>query len=179
MAGSTSALVGALLLGAASTFGDWAWARYRVRHTAIAGLLHGGLLLLGLGLHLGLRRGRPLRGALGGGAVGLAAAASFYALAPWLGYSAMFPAWMGLWLGFALLDARALRAAVPLREALARGALAALGSGTAFYAISGIWTRPRPGGPDYAYNFLCWTLAFLPGFLALLLERRPGGAGAA
>jgi hypothetical protein len=32
--------------------------------------------------------------------------------------------------------------------------------------------RLDAGGPDYPYNFACWTIAFLPGFLALLL--RPG-----
>jgi hypothetical protein len=51
--------------------------------------------------------------------------------------------------------------------------LAAVGSGLAFWAISGIWTRHEAGGPRYAYNFACWTLAFLPGFLALLLRARP------
>jgi len=51
-----------------------------------------------------------------------------------------------------------------------------LGSGLAFWAVSGIWTRHDPGGPNYAYNFACWTLAFLPGFLALLLRDRPGPA---
>jgi thiamine transporter ThiT len=29
------------------------------------------------------------------------------------------------------------------------------------------------GGPNYAYNLLCWTLAFLPGFAALLLRAAP------
>ena len=53
-----------------------------------------------------------------------------------------------------------------------RGVLAALTSGLAFYAISGIWTNPAPGGPNYAYNFLCWTIAFLPGFAALLVTGR-------
>ena len=71
------------------------------------------------------------------------------------------------------LDARGLRArpAGPA-GALARGVLAAVGSGAAFYAISGIWTDPRPGGPDYGHHFLSWTLAFLPGFLALLVGKR-------
>ncbi len=53
-----------------------------------------------------------------------------------------------------------------------RGALAAVGSGLAFYLISGIWTRFDPKAIDYLYNFGCW--AFLPGFLALLLERQQG-----
>jgi hypothetical protein len=111
--------------------------------------------------------------------VGLAAAGSFYALAPVLGYRAMFVSWMALWIGFALLDARVLRGLRAYGEALTRGVLAAVGSGLAFYAISDIWLRPPPGGPRYAHHFLCWTAAFLPGFLALLLGRRARNRGAA
>jgi hypothetical protein len=39
------------------------------------------------------------------------------------------------------------------------------------HSISGIWTRPAPGGPDYPWHFLSWSFAFLPGFLALSLRR--------
>jgi hypothetical protein len=43
-----------------------------------------------------------------------------------------------------------------------------------FYLISGIWTRPSPGGPDYLVHFLSWSVAFLPGFLALFLTESSG-----
>ena len=174
MAGPAATLVGALLLGALNTFGDFVWARFVPAHRAAFGLAHGTLLLLALGLYLGVLRGRAGRGALRGGLVGLLAAALFYALSPWLGYAAMFPSWMALWMGFAFLDAR-LRGGVALREVLLRGGLGAVGSGLAFYAISGIWTDPAPGGPRYAYHFFCWTIAFLPGLAALLL-RTPASA---
>jgi len=84
--------------------------------------------------------------------------------------------WMALWAAFGFLIGRGL-GGPPSRtgEALARGGLAAIGSGLAFYLISGIWSRPPPGGPDYAYHFLCWTVAFLPGFLALLVRRQERG----
>ena len=89
-----------------------------------------------------------------------------------MGYAAMFVVWMALWAGFGLLAAAAWASRGPRTgEALVRGALAAVCSGLAFYAISGIWTRPAPGGPDYAYHFFCWTVAFLPGFVALLARR--------
>lgn len=178
MTGFGAALAGALVLGALNTAGDFVWARFVSRHRAILGLVHGTLLLLSLGLYLGLLRRRPLRGALAGAAVGLLAAASFYALAPLLGYSAMFASWAALWIGFAWLDAR-LRGGVPAREWALRGVLAALGSGLAFYAVSGIWTRPDPGGPSYPYHLLCWTLAFLPGLAALVLQRRTASGPAA
>jgi hypothetical protein len=175
MSAALPAVVAALLLGALNTFGDFVWARFIPSHRAVFGLVHGTLLLMAVGLYLGVLRGRPGLGTVAGATVGLLAAASFYALAPLLGYSAMFVSWMALWIGFAFLDARLRGRAAP-RETLLRGALAAIGSGIAFWAISGIWLRPAPGGPRYAYNFACWTLAFLPGFLALLLRDRPGPA---
>ena len=49
----------------------------------------------------------------------------------------------------------------------ARGVVAALLSGVAFYLVSGMWTSPPRGGPDYPRFFLNWTFAFFPGFLAL------------
>ena len=148
------------------------WARFIPRHRAVFGLLHGAVLCLAIGLCLGVVRRRPVRGAMAGALVGLGAAAFYYALAFSMGYAAMFVAWMALWAGFALLAARGLgEPRAPLREALIRGALAAVFSGLAFYAISGIWTRPDPGGPDYTYRFVCWTVAFPPGFVALLARR--------
>ncbi|HSB62074.1 MAG TPA: hypothetical protein VLI67_10165 [Vicinamibacteria bacterium] len=173
MAAVIAPVLGALLLAALSTLGDFVWARFVPAHHAAYGLLHGTLLCVAIGLYLGALRGRPARGALAGAVIGLSAAAGYYALAGPLGHLAMFPLWMALWAAFALLDARGLRSR-PARPAgaLARGALAAVGSGAAFYAISGIWTDPRPGGPDYARHFLSWTVAFLPGFLALLAGRR-------
>ena len=173
MPAPVAALVGALLLGALSTFGDFVWARYVSSHRTVFGLAHGTLLLMAVGLYLGVLRGRAALGALAGALVGLLAAASFYALAPLLGYSAMVVSWMALWIGFALVDAR-LNDRTPFsREVVVRGLAAAVGSGLAFWAISGIWTHPAPGGPRYGYHFLCWTLAFLPGFAALLLRGRP------
>jgi hypothetical protein len=58
-------------------------------------------------------------------------------------------------------------------NAAVRGVVAAILSGLAFYAISGIWTRPSPEGPNYVRNFLSWTFAFFPGFAALFMVRLP------
>ena len=167
-----SALTGALLLAALSTLGDFVWARFIPAHRPLFGLLHGAALCLAIGLFVGAARRHPLRGALVGALIGLGAAGGYYLLARVMGYAAMFVLWMALWAAFGLLAGRGLgepRAATG--EALVRGGLAATGSGLGFYAISGIWTRPAPDGPDYAYHFLCWTVAFLPGFLALLARR--------
>jgi hypothetical protein len=172
MSPTLATIAGALALAALNTFGDFLWARYVSSHRTVFGLIHGTVLLLALGLYLGWLRFRPARGALAGAAVGLLAALSFYALAPLLRWGAMFVSWMALWVGFAFVDGR-LRGGAGTREVLARGLLAAVGSGLAFYAVSGIWTRPAPGGPNYPYHYACWTIAFLPGLAALLLNARP------
>lgn len=171
MNGITPAIIGAVLLGAANTFGDFFWESMNLRHRVAFGLAHGALLLLCLGLYLGILVSRPLAGAIGGVVSGTLAACVFYTLAPAMRLSAMFPAWIALWLMIGVLDGVALRKG-RIAPALARGAVAAVASGLAFYAIAGIWTRPSPGGPRYLVNFASWTFAFVPGFLALLAGRR-------
>lgn len=161
----------ALLLGAVMTAGDFVWAFFDVRHSVRAGVTHGALMCLCLGTVIGIRAQRPAPGILAGPLVGVLAAGAFYALAPALGYGAMLPAWMLFWICFALLQ-HALTGGA-LAAALLRGVGAAVLSGLAFYAISGIWTRPSPEGPDYVWHFLSWSFAFLPGFLALFVRHDP------
>lgn len=170
-----TALVAALLIGALNTAGDFIWARFDLPHRPLFGLVHGLVLCLGIGLCLGVRRRRPVRGAIGGALIGLGAAGGYYLLAMFMGYAAMFVLWMALWIAFGVLDGGALgEPRHSMASSLLRGGLAAVGSGLAFYAISGIWQRPPSGAADYAYRFACWTFALLPGFLALLARRRRG-----
>jgi hypothetical protein len=164
------ALAAALALGGVMTIGDWTWAALHVRHTVAAGLAHGASLCLGAAI--GIREGRWLAGAAAGPAIGVLAAGLFYLLTPSLRMSAMFPAWMFFWVCFALLQAW-LRGHRHYGSGIAAGLFAAVLSGAAFYTISGIWTRHDPEGPSYAWNFLAWSFAFLPGF-AVLFWRRPG-----
>jgi hypothetical protein len=175
MAGVVPALLAAVLIAALMTLGDFVWARFVPSHRVVYGLLHGLALCLAMGLVLGVPRRRAIRGAVGGAAIGLSAALFFYALAPFLGWRAMLPAWMAFWIALAFLQGRGLGApTAPVSEIVARGSIAAVASGLAFWLISGIWTQPPgPGGPDYPRHFLSWAFAFLPGFLALGL-RRPG-----
>jgi hypothetical protein len=161
----------ALWSAVAMTFGDWVWAALSLTHRPQYGLVHGTLLCFWMGLYLGALSGRVAWGALVGAAIGFAAAASFYGLAPMLGYSAMFASWVGLWFGLAWLT-RQLLASRGLSggHGILRAVLAAVGSGVAFYAVSGIWMRP-PSAYEYAWHFAAWTIAFLPGSLALLFDR--------
>jgi hypothetical protein len=170
--GVRAAAAGALFLAALSTLGDWVWARFIPSHSPAFGLAHGAIVCLAIGLVLGVPRRRARRGALAGALIGLAAAGGFYLLAHAMGYAAMFVLWMALWAAFGWLGGRGLgEPRTSTRESVGRGVLAAVASGLAFYAISGIWTRPSPGGPNYAYHFACWAVAYLPGFLALLARR--------
>jgi hypothetical protein len=166
------AVAAALFLGAVMTLGDYIWAAWRVPHRVVYGLVHGAVMCLCIGTVIGVRTRRIATGALAGPVIGIAAAGAFYLLAPALRMAAMVPAWMLFWILFAVLQ-RTLLTAESAVTALARGLAAALLSGAAFYAISGIWTQPSAGGPDYPVHFASWTFAFLPGFLALFWFTRP------
>ena len=157
----------ALFLGAVMTAGDFIWAQFDVRHRVLNGLAHGALMCLCIGAVIGLRAGRLNEGLLAGPLIGVLAAGAFYAIAPTLGYGAMLPAWMLFWICFALLQLWLTTGT--LGTALGRGLAAAVLSGAAFYMISGIWTRPSPGGPNYPLHFIYWSFAFLPGFIALFV----------
>ena len=178
------AIVGAVLIAAVSTLGDFVWAGLHLRHRTEYGLAHGALLFLCMGAYFGSLQQKTLMGALYGAAIGLAAAGSFYVLAPIAGYSVMFFVWAFVWIALAFLVAR-LRPVPALapteRDAhprgrldapIIRGVLAMIGSGLGFYLISGIWRPFDPQGWDYAVHFLSWTIAYLPGFIALLYPSR-------
>ena len=162
------AAAASVVLGAVMTAGDWAWAALSIRHRVVYGLIHGAVMCLCLGIAVGVRAGRPGPAAAAGPAIGIVAAAAFYALAPVLRWNAMFPAWMLLWILFALLQRR-LRMQESMGTAVLRGVVAALASGAVFYAISGIWVDESHADTDLIRHFGAWTFAFLPGFLALFV----------
>jgi hypothetical protein len=164
--------VGALATAAVSTAGDYLWANALPHGQPIYWFAHGALLFVVVGGCLGLAARKPVAGAIGGAAIGLAATGGFYLLRPLIGYSALFVLFVGLWVGLGLLSGRVLQRRDSIRDVLIRSGLAAIGSGLGFYAISGIWFPFRPHGWDYARHFVSWTIAYLPGFAALLYERR-------
>ena len=169
----TLAIGSAVFAAVIMTLGDFVWASQLLHHRTAYGLLHGAGLCLALGLALGAPAKRPLTGAIGGLVVGILSAASFYVLAPVMRYSAMLVSWMLLWILLALLD-RMLQRGASVASALIRGVLAAVGSGAAFYAVSGMWNNWNPQTINYVDHFLRWAAAFLPGFLALqLFSGRP------
>jgi hypothetical protein len=157
------ALAASIALGIVMTLGDWTWAVLGLRHRVAYGIVHGAVMCFCLGAAIGFRERRLGAGAAAGPVIGVIAAGAFYVLAPTLGLSAMFPAWMLFWILFALLQAR-LRG-VGMGVAAGMGCIAAVLSGLAFYSISGIWMHH--GAPNYAWNLVAWSFAFFPGFVVL------------
>ena len=158
------AATGALATAAVSTLGDYLWASVLPHRQPIYWFAHAVVLLLTVGFCLGWPSRKPLRGAI-------AATAGFYFLQPLMGYSALFVLFVGMWVGLGLLTGRVLQGGNNMSAVLARSALAAVGSGLGFYAISGIWMPFHPHGWDYARHFVYWTIAYLPGFASLLVRR--------
>ncbi len=172
--GLQHAVLGSLILGALSALGDWIWANYLTDGAVLPGVIHGALIFLIMALILG--RGAPAGRFLLWSLplAGILLAAVFYPLAYAVGYlGALLITWAGMWLIIAALHRLALGGREGLRRAVVRGLVAAIASGLAFWAISGIWTKPSPDGPNYAWHFFCWTFAYFPG-LAALLWSQPG-----
>ncbi|MEM7587848.1 MAG: hypothetical protein AAF560_30950 [Acidobacteriota bacterium] len=175
--GIVAALVGCGILAAVSTFGDWLWSRYIPDGAVLPGVIHGAVIFLVLALVLGKAAGTPtaMRRLLPTLPVaGIVIAAIFYPIAYAIGYiGALLVTWVMMWLSTAGLQRWARDGDESVGLTLLRGVAAAIGSGLAFWAISGIWTQPSPT-VNYLWRFLNWAFAFLPGFLALLWRPRRG-----
>jgi len=165
----SGAIVGALVTAAVSTAGDYLWKNVLPHGIPIYWFAHGALLFLTVGLCLGLPSRKPIPGAIGGMAVGLAATAGFALLRPLIGYTGIFVMYFALWIGLGLLAGRVLEKRDTPAIVVTRSVLASIGSGLGFYTISGIWFPFNPQGWDYATHFVYWTIAYLPGFAALLV----------
>lgn len=172
---SVPALLAALLLGALSSFGDWLWTHFLTDGAILPGVLHGvaifAVLAAVLAAHAGTSRAfKVLMPSLP--VAGLVIAAAFYPIAMLTGYlPALLITWVAMWLTLAVLQRRARGNGESMNRALIRGLLAAVGSGAAFASVSHMWTAPAPGGPNYLLHFVYWSFAFLPGFLALMVDQ--------
>lgn len=183
--GISKVLVATFAMAALSTFADLIWALFIPSHEMIYGLVHGALLFMFMGVLLavlvasgtasetgsGPGSSGVAKGAAGALVVGLLGAGTFYALFPFVSWAAMFIAWMVVWSLTAILLNRSIRATgESLMLTLGRGAAAAVLSGLAFYAISGIWLGGSTRNPNYVVNFASWFVAFLPAFACLLIQ---------
>jgi hypothetical protein len=168
---ANAAVRGALVTAAVSTIGDYLWANVLPHGIPIYGFAHGAILFFTVGACLGLPSRKPVLGGFGGMAIGIGATAGFYALRPLLGYSGLFVMFVALWIGLALLAGRVLQTRDSRPSVLVRGTLAAIGSGIGFYIVAKmIWLPFNPQNSDYPKHFVLWTLAYLPGFAALLMQ---------
>jgi hypothetical protein len=166
-----AAIVGAVVTAAVSTLGDYLWKNVLPHGLPVYWFAHAIVLFATIGSCLGLPSHKPIAGALGAIVIGCLATAGFYFLQPLMGYSAMFVLFFAMWIGLGVLTGRVLQQGQPMGHVLVHSALAAIGSGLGFYAISGIWMPFNPQGLDYVKHFIYWTLAYLPAFAALLVRR--------
>lgn len=166
-------LIRPLVVALVATIGDFIWFEYGVRHTTMAGVVHGAALLLAVGVVLGHAAGATARGSLGGIAAGVAGALAFYAVAGPFGFlGALIASWAFMWVVLAAINAWLRGGISRFGEWLVRGAVAAVASGTAFYLVSGIWTDHAPdGGRNYLWHLIAWTIAWAPGLSALTMTR--------
>jgi hypothetical protein len=166
-----AAVTAAIVTAAVSTLGDYLWKNVLPHGLPVYWFAHAIILFATVGVCLGLPSRKPVAGAFGAAGIGCLATAGFYFLQPLMGYSAMFVLFVLLWVGLGVLTGRVLQRRHRMGEVLARSVLAAAGSGLGFYAISGIWMPFNPHGWDYARHFIYWTIAYLPGFAALLARK--------
>jgi hypothetical protein len=168
-----NAVIGAVVTAAVSTLGDYLWANVLPHGQPVYWFAHAIVLFLTIGACLGLPSRRQLAGAFGAVLIGCLATAGFWILRPIVGYAgSMFMLFALLWIALGMITGRVLQRRDDLRTVLVRSALAAVGSGLGFYSISGIWMPFNPHGLDYAKHFVYWTIAYLPGFAALLARSR-------
>jgi hypothetical protein len=165
------ALLSTAVVAAVATVGDWVWAAFLSQHLVVAGMIHGALLCLAMGAMLALPTRRVVLGAAAGIGVGIAAAGLFYLLAPMLRMGAMLPAWFALWVMLSAVTRVLGVAPRTWGETLARGVLAGLLSGAAFYLVADMWTGWDPSRINYLDHLARWAFAFAPGFLALQASR--------
>ena len=174
-------IVWILVVAATATLADWIWYTYGVRHSVMAGVIHGAALLTVVGAALGAASSRLFRGLPMGAAAGIGGALAYDAFVLWIDdrpYGTAIPAaWIVMWLLLALMEGRWLRAPAirSWAEIAVRGVAAAALSGVAFYlAMNTLWGAPPATGRNYAMQFTAWALAWAPGLLALSVSRERG-----
>jgi hypothetical protein len=162
------ALVGSVLLATLSTIADYIWFLDIPGHQVMSGSIHGASLFAALGGYLGWRKGKFLAGALGGLASGVAAALSFYALAPFGGYNVMLVSWLILWIMLAGLQTY-LDGRLDVARALGRGVVTAVVAGLGFGVVLFQLYRSWPPETFSVFkHFVAWSMAYLPGLYVLL-----------
>ena len=169
-----SCLARSVFVALVATIGDYVWFEFRVPHTTLNGVTHGAALLLAVGFVLGQQHGELIRGVIGGILAGVTGALVFYGVSDSLGYiGALVAAWVFMWIVLSAVSAWVRKGLPNLGEWIGPGLIAAVGSGIAFYLVSGIWTDPVRGvSRNYLWHLAAWTIAWAPGIRALTWPRR-------
>ena len=132
------------------------------RHETVYGVTHGALLFCAIGFALGARSQVGLfRARLAAPRLVRLPQAVFYLLAPARRLRRDVRR-LGGHLGSARIPLRVAQRTRAGPRGVARGLIAAVASGLAFYLISGIWRPFNPEGWDYAVHFAAWTVSLFP-----------------
>jgi len=162
------ALIGSMLLAVLSTAADYVWFLDIPQHQVSSGMIHGSVLFAALGGYLGWRKGKIGIGAIGGLLSGMLAALSFYALAPFGGYSMMLVSWVLLWIMLAALQTH-LDGRLDMARALGRGLATSIAAGLGFAVVLFQLYRGWPPAEFSVFrHFVAWSMAYLPGLYVLL-----------
>jgi hypothetical protein len=162
------AVVGSVLLALFSTAADYVWFLGIPQHQVLSGAIHGSTLFAALGAYMGFRKGTTGAGAIGGLMSGLAAALSFYVLAPLGGYNMMLVSWLVLWILLAALQTF-LDGRLDIPKALARGIITAIVAAVGFgVVLFQLYRRWPPQTFSFLTHFVAWALAYIPGLYVLL-----------
>lgn len=167
-------ILGILFVAGVAVAGDYAWYALGARNVATAGSMHGAALLGAVGLVLGWLAGRVVLGLVAGVAAGVGGALAYYAIAAAIGgrgqsLPAMLAAWCAVWMVLAICDGRLLRrtAPSPWGATIARGLVAAVLGGLAFYFMYPyFWGRDSRSYSDLV-RFAAWAIAWAPGILTI------------
>ena len=164
------AFAAALLLGGINTIADYVALEFKLQSKPIYVFARVALICYCVGAIVGARGRQLMMGMVGGVMIGALVSASYYLLAPTVGFPALVVAWVLFWLGFSLMEAL-LQGGISITLALLQGAGAAALSAGFFYAISNIWIDPRSSDPELWQVLVTWTAAFLPGFVVLFWRK--------
>jgi hypothetical protein len=164
------ALAAALLLGGINTIADYVALELKLQARPIYVFARIALICYCVGGIVGARARQLMMGMVGGLMIGALVSASYYLLAPSLGWSAFAVAWILFWLGFSLLEAL-LQGGTGIGGGLLQGAAAAVLSAGFYFAISNIWTEPTSRDPSLWRVLVTWSAAFFPGFVVLFWRR--------
>ena len=163
------AFAAAILLGGINTIADVVSTELKVGSSPVYILARVLIICYCVGGIVGARGRQMLMGSVGGVMIGAVVSATYYLLAPSLGWWAVAPAWSIFWLAFSLLDA--LVHGGTIAGAVIQALAAILLSAGFYFGITNLWPPERGSDPSIWRALASWSFTFLPGFIVLFWRK--------